>query len=412
MPADLDRPLSSPGFALLSVLLIVGLVMVAVAGLLSLTATSVSLVHSDEEGSRALGVADQGVARGLEGLRWGWTIGESPLVGQAAGGGEYSIVATAIAPDSLLWPAQPRSGAVVPASTLRAYDLTVAGSSGSGGRRTIRAVVAVSPDALPRGMVVGDDATVTAPLRLLGCGLYAGGDVTGRERIALEPPSGSAAPGGGTLPDNAYGGIYEAAAVHAGGAIFTEGGEVHDPKVTGFAGDDDAHSGGGPAQEIVTPLDALELSVLRAHARDPGSAWAAGRLSIDLLPPHTPATDEPTCPGSGLIIVVDQPDMAAPVVIAGDRSRAPGAGPVTIVVLGDCELAQASSAPGRTYLEGALVVTGRLTILGTTVVRGSVFAGALDCRASLTVDASGLGSPMGQESTPGSSNVSIVSWSD
>jgi len=411
MPADLDRPLSSPGFALLSVLLIVGLVMLAVAGLLSVAATSVSLVHSDEEGSRALGVADQGVARGLERLRWGWTIGESPLVGQAAGGGEYSIVSTAIALDSPLWPAQPRPGAVVPASTLRAYDLAVAGSSGQG-RRTIHAVVAVTPDALPRGMVVGGGASVTAPLRLLGCGLYAGGDVTGRERIALEPPSGSAAPSGGTLPDYAYGGIYESAAVHAGGAIFTDGGEVHDPRVAGFASDDDAHSGGGPARAIVTPLDALELSALWIHARDPGSAWAAGRLSIDLLPPHTPEADEPTCPGSGLIVVVDQPDMTAPVVMEGDRSRVPGAGPVTIVVLGDCRLAQVSSAPGRTYLEGALVVTGRLTILGTTVVRGSVFAGALDCRASLTVDASGLGSPMGQESTPGSSNVSIVSWSD
>jgi len=407
-----NQPRSSPGFALLSVLLIVGLVMVAVAGLLSVAATSASLAHSDEAGSAALGVADQGLARGLERLRWGWTIAESPLVGQAADGGEYSIVSTAIAPGSPLWlAAQARLGAMVPASTFCVCELAVAGSSGQG-RRTIHAVVAVTPDALPRGLVVGADVSVTAPLELMGCGLYAGGNVTGRERVALEPPNDSAASSGGALPDYAYGGLYESAAVHAGGAIFTDDGEVHDPRVTGFAGDDDAHSGGGPARVIVTPLNGLELSALWAHASDPGPAWAAGRLSIDLLPPDTPATDEPTCPGSGLIVVIEQPDTITPVIIEGDRSRIPSACPVTIVVLGDCKLAQAASATGRSYLEGALVVTGRLTTVGPTVVRGSVFAGSLDCRASLTVDASGLAGPMGQESTPGSSNVSIVSWSD
>lgn len=406
-----DLPNSSSGFALLSVLLIVGLVMVATAGLLSVAATSASLVHSDEESSRALGAAEQGVTRGLERLRWGWTIGDSPIVGHAAGGGEYSIVSTVIAPTSSLWPPRPRPGVLVPASTIRAYDLAVAGSSDQA-RRTIHAVVVVTPDALPRGLVVGGDVSVTSSLELLGCGLYAGGDVSGRECIALEPPNGSGAQSALALPDYAYGGIYDSAAVHAGGAIYADSVEVHDPSVIGFASDDDVHSAGGPARQIITPLDALDLSALWTHARDPGSALVAGKLSVDLLPPQASTADAPTCSGDGLIVVVDQREMAAAVVIEGDRCRIAGACPLTIIVLGDCEIANDPAAAGSSTLKGALVVTGRLTILGSTVVRGSVFAGALDCRASLVVDASGLAGPMGQESAPGSSNVAVASWND
>ena len=411
MLPDLDRPLSSPGFALLSVLLIVALVMVAVAGLLSVAATSASLVHSDEEGSRALGVADQGVARGLERLRWGWTVGESPLVGPAVGGGEYSIVSTEVAPGSPRWPALPRPGTAVPASTLRVYDLAVTGSSDQG-RRAIHAVVVVTPDALPRGLVVGADASVSAPLRLLGCGLYAAGNVTGREFITLEPPDDASAQAGETLPDLAYGGIFESAAVHAGGVIVAAGREVHESDAIDHLDDDDLHTGGGPPSGITTSPDTLTLSALLAHSGDPGLALVAGRLGLDLLPPIALAADLPTCPATGMIFVIDQKDSSEPVVIDGDRGVVAGACPVTIVVLGNCQLGASPPAGEQSCFEGALVVTGRLTTVGATVVRGSVFAGSLDCRSSLSVDASDLASASWQESTPGSSNVAIVSWTD
>ena len=99
-------------------------------------------------------------------------------------GGSYSVTVVRLSSADL----QPRLDASSPVSS---DDPAVAAcridSTGVWGpaRRVVHVVVLSTPDGLPRGLVVGGAATIEAPTQLRGCGLYAGGDVSGREWVTL-----------------------------------------------------------------------------------------------------------------------------------------------------------------------------------------------------------------------------------
>ena len=330
----------------------------------------------------------------------------SQVDGEATGGGEFSVVSSELPVDRFV-----RAGEVLPTSALHAYSLSSLGLWGHG-RQRIRATVVVSRDALPRGLVVCGEATLDARLRLIGCGLYAGGSLRGREFVSLVSPSGLGGWPPGSLPDLAYGGLYRSAAVHVAGSVYAAGCEVHDGSANGYQDDDDRHTAGGPPAEIVSPPTAIAMTGLSAHSCEPGGALSGGRLELDRLPPFEEPKDAPSSPGTGIVISLDQRGVSLPAVIAGDRGLTAGANPVTIVVFGDCRLGTAPPLNEPCVFDGALVVTGRLTIDGASVVNGSVYAGSLDCRSNLTVDATRLAEADGKEYAPGSSNVALDSWSD
>ena len=72
----------------------------------------------------------------------------------------------------------------------------------------------------------------------------------------------------------------------------------------------------------------------------------------------------------------------------------PQACPATVVVLGDCVIVGGPDGSAPAALNGALIVTGTLTVDAPLCVEGSLFAGRLVVRAALTVSFSAVSGPV------------------
>jgi hypothetical protein len=398
-PAD-ARPAAAAGgqgFALLAALLIAAIALLATASLVALALSSTSISADDVASARAADLARTGVADALQRLRWGWAH-----VGAASSPASFGPVVTAgcsytvtIRALTAADPRPPLDAACVVAPTdpdMVACRIAATGAWGQA-RRTVSVTALSSPDALPRGLVVGADAVLQADTRLQGCGLYAGADVTGREWVSLSPGA-----------DLAYGGLYQQNAVHAVGRIFSGGAEEH-ATAGAPAADTDADGGIVPPAGLVAPPSAASLGALACHGADPGAALGPYGLDLTLLDRTAPAASAgAAAPADGDIYVLSAADVA--LLLFGERPAAPQACPVTIVVLGDCVVGDGPAGPA-TALEGALVVTGTLTVSGPLSVAGGLYAGRLVVRAPLTVDGSGLA---GATAAPGRATVRDVWW--
>jgi hypothetical protein len=399
-----------PGFALGAALLIAAIALLATATLVAAALSSTAISADDAASARAADVADAGVADALERLRWGW-LRLDPSSWPAAialtefGGGSYSVALEALSGDDLrprLDPSSPVSAGDPGVIACRVDSTGVWGQT----RRVVHVVVLSTPDGLPRGLVVGDDATVAAPTILRGCGLYAGGDVSGREWVTPEAPVASqpvAAPP--PVPDLAYGGLYAQAGVHAGGHIFARGLEEHSAGGAPAA-DSDADSGDPPPAALVAPPGPAVVGGLAAHASDPTAALGPSGLDLRLLERSGPAVlGAPALPVDGRIYVVDA--GVAALALYGDRPFVPQACPATVVVLGDCVACGGPEGGALPTLGGALIVTGTLTVEAPLCVEGSLYARRLIVHAPLTVSFSAAS---GSAAAPGSANVRAASW--
>ena len=402
------RRLQAGGFVLLAVLLIAAVGLLAVAGLAAATLAATGISGDDAAAARAGDAAEAGVADALERLRWGWVPpagGDSAAFGPVATADDACYSGTverltagpvpALDPSSVLSPSD---------SGIARYRLIVAGSS-SHATRTISIVAVATPDRLPRGVVVAGDVTVAAPLRLAGCGLYAGGDVSGREQVTLTSPPASAAD---TPPDLAYAGLYAVAGVHARGRVLIAGADEHAGGAPPPA-DSDIDAGLVPPSELVGEPGAELLGDLGAHASSAQPALGPDGLDLSLLDAAAPPiVGDPALPAGGRVYVVGGAPGAPPTTLFGTRPPIPQACPLTLVVLGDCAVSAGPDADRPVSLAGALVVTGSLTIDAPLTVAGGVFAGRLAVRASVNVAfpaADGV-------QPPGMADLHIASWTE
>ena len=154
-------------------------------------------------------------------------------------------------------------------------------------------MVLSTPDGLPRGLVVGADASFMGPASLRGCGLYSGGDVRGRQWVTLTAPT--PAPSAAATSDLAYGGLYSQAGVHAAGRIFSDGVEEH-AGADAPAADSDADSGVAPPADLVAAPRLVVVGDLAAHASEPFAALGPSGLDLALLDHAGPsAVGGPCC---------------------------------------------------------------------------------------------------------------------
>ncbi|MGZ4198590.1 MAG: hypothetical protein ACXVP1_00210 [Thermoleophilia bacterium] len=394
------------GFALLAALLIATIALLATATLVAAVLSSASISSDDTASTRAADAAEAGVADALERLRWGWLLaGPSSLPAVLPpvefGGGSYSVTVVACAGSDLVPHLDPSSPLAPddPAVTTCRIDSTGVWRQA---RRVLHVVVLATPDGLPRGLVVGGDALVMAPTLLCGCGMYAAGDVYGREWMTLVPPP--ATPLGAPVVDLAYGGLYPQAGVHADGRIFASGAEEH--AAAGAPGvDSDADYGSPPPADLVSAPGPALIGALGAHASDPLGALGPAGLDLALLDRAGPLPGEPRLPPGGRVYVVDPSGGALDVF--GSRPAVPQACPATVAVLGDCVAGAGPNGTAPAVLTGALIVTGTLTVDGPLTVVGSLYARRLVVRAPLTVS---FGDASGSAAPPGSVNVRGASW--
>ena len=396
------------GFALLAALLIASIALLCTATLVSVTLSATAIAADDAAAAQAADAARAGVTDALERLRWGWLgAGATTLPASfgpiACGGGAYSVVVSAPAGGDLV----PRlsAGAALGAADpgISACRVQATGVCGHASR-TLRVMVLVTPDGLPRGLVVGADADLEASVSLTGCGFYAGGDVDGREWVTCAAVGGGAAVDAPPA-DLAYDGLWSAAGVHAAGHIVANGAEEH-AVAAGPAppGDSDADTGLVPPAVLVAPPAPATIADWRAHASDPGGALDAEGLDLALLDTAAPpALGDPALPPGGRMFVVTAPEVAAGLALWGRRAGEPQACPVTVVVLGDCTV---TAGAGQAALSGALVVTGTLSVDAPLQVDGGLYAGRLVVRAPLQVAFSGT------LDAPGSRVARDVSWRD
>ena len=396
------------GYALLAALLIIAIALLSSATLVAAALSGTAIATDDDASARAADAADAGVADALDRLRWGWcalgpaassvSLGHVPYAG-----GSYAVTVTTLASGD-------STALLDGASPIGSDDLAVVGcsiaASGVWGpaRRTVQVVALATPDGLPRGLAVGDKATFDAPTVLQGCGLYAGGDISGREWLSLVAPS-AAQPAAG-VPDLAYGGLYPLAGAHARGQVFSRGVDEH-AGPGAAAADTDADSGVAPPAAIVTAPSGAVIGELAAHASDATAALGPSGLDLALLDRVAPAlTGESPLPAGGRVYVIPAA-AATPLNLFGSRQTAPQACPATLVVLGDCVACAGPSGQEPPALSGALIVTGTLTVDAPLCLDGSLFAGRLVVRAPLTVR---FAATSGSSSPPGATNVRIASW--
>ena len=398
------KPDRERGFALLAALLVAAIALLATAALVAAALSSASISADDNAAARASDAAAAGVADALQRLRWGWLSPDASSLPASFGpldlaGAAYTVTVGPLSMADLA----PRFGDSSP------LDLTTPGvascridSLGVWGRarRTVHVVALVTPDALPRGLVVGAGVTVRAPLTLTGCGLYAGGDVDGREWVALSAPAGPATGASGPALDLAYGRLYPVAGVHAAGHITVDGADEH-TSGGAPAADSDADTGTPPPAGLVTAPGPAVLGGLATRASDPAPALAGASLDLALLDRSgPPPVASASLAAGGRIYVLDA--SSGPLALTGARPTPPGACPLTVVVLGDCIVS--GTAGAGVALSGALVVTGTLTVRAPLRVDGGLFAGSLVVAAPLTLRFTGVAL------APGSSNVRDVSW--
>lgn len=365
--------------------------------------SAASITADDDAAVRAADAAAAGVADALQRLRWGWLSPAASSLPASFGplglsGATYTVTVAPLSAADLV-PTLDASSPVDPAAAgVAACRIDSVGVWGPA-RRTVHVVALSTADALPRGLVVGAGATIRAPLALTGCGLYAGGDVDGREWVTLSAPGGSPIADAAPTPDLAYGGLYPAAGVHAAGRIVAGGVDEH-ASAGAPAADTDADTGTPPPADLVAAPGAAVLAALATHASDPIAALHDSTLDLGLLdrscPPLVGST---TLAAGGRIYVLDASN--GPLALSGERPAPPQACPLTVVVLGDCIVCGAADAGA--VLTGELVVTGTLTVRAPLRVDGGLYAGALAVDAELTLRFTDA------EGAPGGTNVRDVS---
>jgi hypothetical protein len=407
------------GFVSLAGMLIVALSSLALLSAFIVVAAMVSASRDDAGADRARAVAEIGLADAAERVRWGWAcplcadVYQSPDVRLQEGGYRFTIQSR---PESDATCLSKRHGApsAIPAGCERVYGVRVDAWS-RGALSSIDATMVAVPDALPRGLVSFGDMIIESDVVVTGCGICSGGDVTGRERIVFKSPGwDSGLPQEWPVPpDLAYGGLYPDAGVHASGCIVADGHEIHEDGGT-LLGDTDVHTENGLQTPVCSPPDPPLIAALDAHSVPwPGSGVEGVCLDLRRLPADvTPSGDNGCRPTDGIIVVGPATGLEGSVSIVGSRPAAPGVAPATIVVRGDAVIESASGEAGGLCFEGALVVTGTLTIAVPTDVHGSLAAGRLRVLAPLSVTFGCEPLSPVQEYAPGASNILIAGWSD
>jgi hypothetical protein len=373
-----------PGFALVAVMLIGAMASVAAATLFTVAMASAKVAAADRRSELARAAADTGLADAIDRLMWGlagergaqvresWTAGLGGEESYTVGLTQRSAVAG--------WP--------------RTYDLEVGGEHGAAGA-VLHAVVRLEPTRLPCGISVAGLVTCAAETTVRGCGLYAGSDVRGREKITFEATDDDSTPVGDPPADYAHGELWPGAAVHAGGHIYKGGSEEH-AAAGPLPADTDTCTGGTPPQAVtMLPSSAI---VADSAARSPAlqTPYPGGSLCLSTLAGPTS--------GGGLVVVACAGSQ--PLNLSGWRAPLPLAPQVTLVVLGDaCVVAGPTPSPEGVGMSGTLIVTGTLTVQTPTSILGSLSAGALEVDAPLLLD---LPSGWRDQPPPGALSAEVV----
>jgi len=244
-------------------------------------------------------------------------------------------------------------------------------------RHSRTAVIELRPEAWAGGVLSAGDVEAGAPLTIEGSGLYAGGCVSGRENVSFAAGAGMIT-GDGMPRDLVHGDVFPAAAVHARGAIYAGGEEIHAVgTATAWRNDTDVHSGGGCPDCYLALPDANMTAVARERGGLGADASADGVL--DLAELITPAVGSEQAQ-AGWCMVTVVPPGGGPLRVSG-ALRDPRAR-VLLLVIGDVVVGE-GGAP--TSLSGALVVMGNLRIEGELAVDGSLAARTITIAAPLTV---------------------------
>ena len=385
------------GYAMLAALVVVALAFLVVGTCLALVSSATRVRAADETSATTLALAERGLADARERIRWGWAGRQAAGVAEmsphvAADGGTYTITLERLAelPAPVPSSSPTAAGVAVPPGT-RSYRVEVGAAVGKA-RRDLRALVVVSPVALPRGLAVERDLETGDLVEVSGCGVYVGGDVRGREHIVVGSPSGR---------DEALPETYATPGVHAAGGIFAAGVEEHEGGAAP-AVDSDPHVGGAPPTSSWRSPPPSVLGDLAGHAASPAAALVGDTLSLDALPA---APDVSGAAGSadGVIVVIRAPAAGGGLRIEGVRPAPPAACALTLVVEGDATV----TAPAA--LGGELVITGTLRVEAPLAVSGSLAAGALAVASPLRVD---LASGWAEQPPPGSLATAVTWWSD
>ncbi len=364
------------GFTMLVVLLVGAVAALASASLVA-AALSASMTDAADRGRDACAAAaDAAVTQLVEQVRWGAAAASFMAVVEADDLRPPVETAMQVAPG-----VSADDGAV-----FTALDLT-AESRACGARVARRLSVRLRPGTVPHGLAATGDLVVLAPIEIVGCGVYVGGDVVGREWIAFGNSTSDADGAVEALapPDLLHPELYALAAVHAGGAIYTAEGEIHDlPEPTL---DTDVHVGEPFAADLAAQPTTAALARLRQHSIEPGDAlsdpFGDATLHVDLLPSQPPAGADPH---AGFIVYVAEDDRRGPLLVTGVRLEPPFACPVVVIVEGDTILGgeplEDGDAPVCTF-SGALLSTGALSVAAPTRMTGSLAAAEIVAAAPL-----------------------------
>lgn len=400
--------LAERGYVMLAALVVVALAFLILGTSLALVSSATRVRAADETSARALALAEHGLADARERIRWGWAgraaigVVERPAAMTVAEG-TYTISVERVPEPLSPAPSQAATAASTPGplsspSALspdppgeRWYRVEVDAQVGRG-RHGVRASVAASPTALPRGLAVAGDLEAGDLVVVSGCGVYVGGEVRGREHIAPDPASGR---------DEACPEWFAVPGVHAGEGIFADGAEEHaggaPPAV-----DTDPHAGGAPPASTWRLPAPSVLGDLVAHATNAGAALLGDTLLLDALPAAPDAADAAGS-ADGVIVVVRDPASQGGVHIEGSRASPSATSALTLVIEGDATVA----APAA--LCGELVVTGTLRVVAPLTVYGSLAAGALAVASPLRVE---LAADWTQRPPPGALTTRVTCWDD
>jgi hypothetical protein len=363
------RPRRQSGFALP-----MALVIIAIASLLAVTCVTMVLsagriATGDARARQAYEVALAGLSDACERLRWAWPLA---TVGDRTTLDDDRTYETQVTP--LLVPADARPHLLVKS----------VGHIGSAASKAITAEVVLESDSLPAGLTVAGDVEACAPVSIIGSGLYANGDVSGRQLItfaaaggqnSLQPPA-----------DWAQAERFSAAAVHASGEIRDDVGEEHDPSRVPETqpADTDTHTPLA-ARPLQWELDGLTLTTLSAHALAADRVLRDGVLDVGRLPLQ-PSFDDVESPGNGILVVVSADGSDQGLRLVGSRPAPPIACPLTVVIVGDATITTVGQSASPVTWWGSLIVTGGLVIASPTVLHGSLFARHLTVVAPLSLE--------------------------
>jgi hypothetical protein len=359
---------AAAGFALVAVMLIGAMASVAAASLFTVAMASANVANADRRSELARAAADSCLVDVVERLQWGLAGNGAAQVPESYSTGLDGEASCTVGLTRRL------PGAGWPST----YDVDVTAGHGAA-RAALNAVVEVAPTRLPSGVSVSGEVSCAAQFTVRGCGIYAGADVRGRDKITFEAADGGVPPAADPLADCAHADLWPTCAVHAGGRIYRAGSEEH-VQAGPEPADTDACTGGTPPRSVTAgPSSALVADIA---GRSPALQTPYAGNSLDLSTLVGPAS------AGGLVVVAAA--TSQPLSITGRRAAPPLAPRLTLVVLGDaCIVPGPVPAPQGVGMSGVLVVTGTLTVQAAADIRGSLFAGELAVEAPLLVELAG-----------------------